>query len=484
VEADALQIAGDARFALFYAERRPFFVEGIEQFNVPNTLVYTRTIAHPTAAAKLTGKIASTDVALLTASDDPEASRLTAGERPFIGILRVKRDFAGQSTAGILVSDREEGGAFNRLIGADVRHVFGRLYFAQFQAVASATRALAGDTRSAPMWEAVVDRTGRHFGFHYNIRGVGDEFVATNGFVPRTNYVQPNIANRFTWFGTQGALLERYNVFLSVDGLWRYDEFFDGASMLEGEVSANNSFTLRGGWSVDVNPAVHRYRFAREDYAGLFIHDPVSSDPSVFVAFEPADRIGTVGLGVGVNTPQYRRFAASAGVNVGNDVDFFETSRVRRLDARASVDWRPTEKIRVNGSYASNRFTAREDGRLMTSTRIPRLKVEYQLSRAVFVRFVGQYQALRDEPLVDPRTGSTIYTFSNGSYVPASRFGTAGAARNDLRVDWLFSYRPSPGTVFFAGYGSSLTEPRALRFGDLERRSDGFFVKASYLFRL
>ncbi len=44
VEADATQVAADQRFALFYPERRPFFVEGSDQFNVPNTLVYTRRI--------------------------------------------------------------------------------------------------------------------------------------------------------------------------------------------------------------------------------------------------------------------------------------------------------------------------------------------------------------------------------------------------------------------------------------------------------
>ena len=54
VEADATQIAADERFALFYPEKRPFFVEGSDQFNVPNTLVYTRTIVQPTAAVKLT----------------------------------------------------------------------------------------------------------------------------------------------------------------------------------------------------------------------------------------------------------------------------------------------------------------------------------------------------------------------------------------------------------------------------------------------
>jgi hypothetical protein len=48
----------------------------------------------------------------------------------------------------------------------------------------------------------------------------------------------------------------------------------------------------------------------------------------------------------------------------------------------------------------------------------------------------------------------------------------------------LFSYQPTPGTVFFAGYGSALTEARALRFDDLTRNTDGFFLKWSYLWRV
>ena len=53
---------------------------------------------------------------------------------------------------------------------------------------------------------------------------------------------------------------------------------------------------------------------------------------------------------------------------------------------------------------------------------------------------------------------------------------------NLLRTDWLLSFRPRPGTVFFAGYGDSRTESAALAFDQLERVSDGFFFKASVLF--
>ena len=478
VEADATQIATDLRFALFYPEKRPFFVEGSDQFNVPNTLVYTRQIVHPTEAAKITGKVGGTDLALLSAVDDPQVSR-TPGSNPVATLLRVRRDFAGQSTIGALISDREEGTAFNRLAGGDVRFVFGRLYFAQFQAVASSTR-LGDTTRTGPLWEAVIDRTGRSFGFHYNVIGIHPDFAAWNGFVPRTGYVQPNVANRFTLYGHPGSLLERYNVFTVTNGLWRYHDFFSGRSLLEDRITASNEFLLRGGWSLNVNPALASFAFDPAQYAQLFTVAPPGAGSTQFVPFVPSSRITTFLLGGRVNTPIYQQFDASVSATTGNDVDFSETSRVRRYDTGASANWRPTDKVRVNASYVSSLLTRRSDGQATTRIRIPRLKLEYQLSRPIFVRFVGQYTAINGDTLIrDPRTGLPLLTPGGSSFVNAERLPTTA-----FRVDWLFSYRPTPGTVFFAGYGSSLTENDPLAFSRLRRVNDGFFVKASYLLRM
>jgi hypothetical protein len=52
-----------------------------------------------------------------------------------------------------------------------------------------------------------------------------------------------------------------------------------------------------------------------------------------------------------------------------------------------------------------------------------------------------------------------------------------------LRVDWLASFEPTPGTVAFFGYGSSLDDISAFGFHRMQRSSDGFFVKLAYQIR-
>src|SRR6266513_1867735 len=69
VESDAGQLVFDPRQALFFSEKRPFFLEGSELFQVPQNLIYTRRIVQPIAAVKLTGTTFGTDIGLLSAVD-------------------------------------------------------------------------------------------------------------------------------------------------------------------------------------------------------------------------------------------------------------------------------------------------------------------------------------------------------------------------------------------------------------------------------
>jgi hypothetical protein len=183
--------------------------------------------------------------------------------------------------------------------------------------------------------------------------------------------------------------------------------------------------------------------------------------------------------GLSITSPQFQSFTASVGTTLGTDVDFLETSRVRRVDYNASLDLRPSSRLRVSATYVSSAFTRRSDDVQTAFTKIPRLKVEYQLARPVFVRVVSQYTATKHDALRDPHTGQLLLVSTNGDYAVSTQ-----SASNALRTDWLFSYRPNPGTVFFAGYGGTLNETDPLAFNQLRRTTDAFFVKLSYLFRL
>src|SRR5262249_46476665 len=184
------------------------------------------------------------------------------------------------------------------------------------------------------------------------------EFRTDNGFVPRNGFVQPNASNRITLYGKPGDLIERFNVFLSETALWDYNDFFDAKRLLEDHFSAQMGWTLRGGWSVNLSPRLSSYAFDRGSYASYY----VSSIEGTPVPFVPSDRVETLVSGFSVATPQYRTWAASIGTTLGNDVDFLETSRVRRTDLSGELDLRPNERLRAALTYTGSAFTRRSDG--------------------------------------------------------------------------------------------------------------------------
>ena len=117
----------------------------------------------------------------------------------------------------------------------------------------------------------------------------------------------------------------------------------------------------------------------------------------------------------------------------------------------------------------------------MNVGRVLRAKLEYQLSRPLFIRVVGQYiQDKTDSLRDDSRTGAPIFIVG-----PDSSLTRAAASHsNRFHADLLLSYQPVPGTVVFAGYGSNMMDEDAFEFRRLTRTDDTFFLKLSYLFRL
>ncbi|HVH09692.1 MAG TPA: DUF5916 domain-containing protein [Gemmatimonadales bacterium] len=480
VEADASQLVFDPRSALFFPEKRPFFLEGIEQFDTPNTLVYARRLVQPVAALKLTGKVSGTNVGALAAVDDQSAS-VTGLDHPVFTILRVRRDVVGQSTVGVVYTDRIEGQDDNRVAGADARLVFGPTYVLGLQAAESYTRS-SGVVRSGPLWRAALDRTGRSVGLHYGITGIHQDFVTQSGFISRAGIVTAVLDHQLTVYGQPGSALESWTPDVFLYGRWRYDDFTTGRAAQDRELHVNATGVLRGGWTIATGVFTESFGYDSALYANYALLHTVAGKTDT-VPFVGTPHIHNLDLALTVTTPQFKHFSGTALILPAiQDENFFEWAPARILIVQASADWRPTEQLRVSASYNHAEYWRKTDGSIVGLRRIPRLKVEYQVSRPVFVRLVGQYDSQWQDSLRDDsRTNDPIAIRDPET----GQFRRALAqATNAVRVDWLVSYHPTPGTVIYAGYGNSLTEPDALAFRALRRTSDGFFVKLSYLFRV
>jgi hypothetical protein len=469
VEADVGQVLLNERFALFYPEKRPFFLDGLELFDSPNQLIYTRQIVAPLGGVKLAGKLGGTNIASMVVADD-RAYSWGGNHSPLFGVSRIRYDFGSSNTLGAVLTAREDGGSYSRVAASDFRFYHSKLYFAQFQVASSWTDSL-GNRRNGSLYQADWDRTGRAWGFHYTLRSLDPGFNAAAGFVNRTGIIETRAFNRLSFYGDQSALVQTYGSFFGLDRIW--NNAGAGHGLAEGSESIQPTATIRGGWQLSGALTHSYFAFDPSLYAGLTVQRSVGTliDTAAFTV--PPPEKDELGASFRVTTPTYRIFSGTAGITESRVPIFREAAPGNSSEIDAGLDLRPTTAIR--GSFQLSRLTIarKSDGSRFSSETIPRIKVEYQISPPIFLRLVGQYAARSRSALRD-RDGNPMLV--NGVL-------DTGETTNEFSTDWLFSYRPVPGTLVYLGYGSTLDEPREFRFQDLRRTRDGFFGKISYLFR-
>ena len=480
IESDAGQLTFDPRQALFFAEKRPFFLEGTEQFSTPHSLIYTRRISQPVGAVKITGKVSGTSVALLSAVDDAAGS-FSRTDHPVFNLLRVQRDLGKSSKIGVAYTDRVDAANYNRVADLDGSYLFGGVYSVQGQYAQSFTKQGAS-VLNAPLWHAGINRNGKHAAFSYSLDGVHEDFRALSGFISRAGVVNAVVDQRFTAFGAPGAFFEAVTFNPGYFSTWRYQSFVHQGEAIEKKLHVNLNATVRGGWNIGTGYFVETFGFDPALYAGYRVLG-VNGDTLPFVG---TPRIGNSEPYISINTPAGNRVSANAFYLYGRDENFYEWASSNIVIASYGVTVRPTDKVRVNATYSLQSYNRRSDGSIVANNRIPRLKMEYQLARPVFVRFVGEYESFYRDALRDEgRTGRPLLV--NGKL-------TSAFQSTSFRGDFLFSYQPNPGTVVFLGYGAGYADtrlasqpfefPSSFRFNGYNRTADAFFVKASYLFRL
>jgi hypothetical protein len=111
VEADAAQLDVNTRFALFFPEKRPFFLEGTDFFSTPLEAVFTRTVVDPAWGIKLTGKQGGNGIGVFATRDDINNLLLPSNQESAFAhldqnvtgsVLRYRRDVGSGSILGVL----------------------------------------------------------------------------------------------------------------------------------------------------------------------------------------------------------------------------------------------------------------------------------------------------------------------------------------------------------------------------------------------
>jgi uncharacterized protein DUF5916 len=481
VEADVPQIQFDPSVALFFPEKRPFFLDGLELFQTPVRLIYTRRLVDPEAAATLTGKVGATTLAFLSGVDGTEASA-SGTDHPVMNALRLRQDLNGQNSLGLVYTDRVDGTGFNRVAAIDGLLTPGDAWSITFQGGGSATRdSTPAAVRWGPLWSLSAVRSGERFGLNFQSRGVGDDFRASSGFLSRAGVVSNSLIPSYTVIGAPGSFLESFtaNAYLAATWIeYRHFSLGHAADNLQDDMSAG--FTLRGGWQLGVGLSVETFGYPARLYPNFWVEQSRAGKPDT-VPFTGQARIPNTDYGLNLQTPRFQSFSLTGFVLWGNDENFYEWASGRIIISTIDLTWRPTDQLRAELIYNHQQVNRRDDGSSVALIRVPQLRLEYQLSRPIFIRFIGEYNssevdALRD----DSRTNGAILIRDpvTGVFTRSARSVT-----NSFRMDWLFSYRPTPGTVAFFGYGSSLDDGVAFGFRTLSRVTDGFFVKLSYLYR-
>ncbi len=475
IESDVTQFAFDPRQAVYYAEKRPFFLDGVEQFDAPSNLIYTRRIVQPVFAGKLTGKVGDNQVGMLAAVDDRAASNF--GDNPVFGIFRGSHDLGPGSRIGATWTEQHDGPETNRVLGIDGRVVLGGVN--SFSVAAElAHDAVNRAVNDAPLFSAGYRLDGRNLRLNYGVNGVADNFITRSGFLTQTGIANAQLDQSYTWLW-QHRVIEAFTADMSLNGHYRYDDFIHGGAIQNRQLHFNFNARLRGGWGAGASWFHESFGYDSTIYVNYGLLEP---DGSVTPFTGGHARLPNNDYALSGNTPTWKQFDATGFFLAGlDDENYGEWASGRDIVASLGLDYRPTDQLRVNLSYNDSRVYRPGDGSRELLQDVAVATIEYQISRAFQLRIITQYAVNARDSLRDAaRTNLPIVIRD-----PVTGIYARGAAYDNrlLQASFLFTYLPNPGTVIYVGYGSVNQRPDINGNATLSPVQRDFFVKLSYLWR-
>jgi hypothetical protein len=536
VEADQTVVTANQRFPIFFAEKRPFFLEGIDIFNTAISAVHTRAIIDPDVAVKLSGKINRNTFGLLVASDNGPGN-LSEDDRAYIitnplfilgindsdvgamndvqkaqlntkiaavrfrqaqlrhlldknslvGILRLKHDIgAKDSFIGFLGTTYNFAGTYNQLASFDGRQrinpqttlswqVIGTSSLKDFFFPDRGTSLLRRENGLA--YEYDYSKDGRHFG--YELSGVGRTrfFRSDVGFNRRTNTNNENLFVRYNSEPKPKAKLVSWRVYYDLGGNFNWQgqsQNYNHEAQLQFNLQRNSSI------GVGVDKGYERV-FEEEFGAKRQPGQNCLANECTFAGADNERSANSKGFYMFANSTVNKqfRFSVFAYRSYGNlDYDFGAGQRFPRVSPVAIA------ARQTGGNAPLDPGPGRSfhiDGNIRYQPLTP-LNFQLSFTKERLRRYDTNLLAF-DENIVSLKS---TYQFSR--FVFARARVDYDTLASSVRGQFLFGYTPNPGTAFYVGYNDDMNRDGFNPFSHqlepgFRRNGRTFFIKMSYLFR-
>jgi hypothetical protein len=443
VEADVAQLDVNTRFALYYPEKRPFFLESADFFLTPFQAVFTRTVADPAGGVKLTGKIGRNALGFFSAYDrinnllipsNQGSSEISLDEDVASGVLRYRRDVGQNSTFGVLYTGRTAQDYYNHVGGIDGFFRFSRTKTLRFQYLHSETQypqqvvALFGQPEQGfggGAFQADFQHQGRDWYWDVNYGDLSPNFRADYGYVPRVDVRRGEaILQRLLW-GKQGGWFTQ--LAFGLGGTVVYDH--------KGKLT-DQEVLLAGAYRGPYQSSIQLLFSQNKELYRETLYDLTKA--VLFAEVKPGSGL-----------------LFSLTGQCGDSVDYQNARKANGLMLMLGTELGVGRHININFSHIWERLSLH--GEEIYKANLPQLRLIYNFSVRTFIRAIFQYLDVDRDPglhlfPVPPET-KTFFT------------------------QFLFSYKLNPQTVLFLGYSDNYLGMQAIALTQTDRT---FFVKIGY----
>jgi hypothetical protein len=443
IESDVIQVDINNPFALWYPEKRPFFLEGEDFFETRIDAVYTRTLSDPNFGVKLIGKEGKNTIGFFSVQDaitnfvfpSLESSESDSIEIESYGtVFRYLRDFGQSSNIGLLLTDREGEDYHNRVLGVDGILRLGKSDNVRWQFLGSKTLytdsiALRNYQQADEFGGKAIDINYSHNNKKYNIfstyQEISPDFRSDLGHVNQTGYRYIDGGTEYIWRAGPGHWFTWINIWFA-GAIGKDYNGNTALKVLKGNINYNGPLQSYGGMYGQISEE----RYEGTEFNTSYLNYWVGGQPTKWL-----------------NINLWSVF--------GNRIDYDNVQPGKGLQLGVSATFKIGPRLSVNLDHYYERLNV-EGGRLYSANR-EYIKLMYHFSERIFIRTILQYANYKKDP--------DLYT----DYVEEKE--------QDFLSQIILSYKINPHTAIYIGYSDKLYGNNNT---DMTQTNRNFFAKIGY----